>query len=204
MPKAHKVIYMIYLLVWIAAAIHPRFPQDWLLENILVFFLFPLIIWLDIKYSFTLLSLIFLLIFGSMHALGAHFTYAKMEYFDVVTEFFNLERNQYDRVVHFIFGLLLFRPIFEIVSVYTGRFKAALFFTFTTVVAISTLYEVLEWFTAITLHPELGLAFIASQGDVWDSQKDILVAIIGALLNILFLQSVYLVLFQKRGENISS
>jgi len=204
MPKSHKVIYMIYLLVWIAAAIHPRFPQDWLLENILVFFLFPLIIWLDIKYSFTLLSLIFLLIFGSMHALGAHFTYAKMEYFDVVTEFFNLERNQYDRVVHFIFGLLLFRPIFEIVSVYTGRFKAALFFTFTTVVAISTLYEVLEWFTAITLHPELGLAFIASQGDVWDSQKDILVAIIGALLNILFLQSVYLVLFQKRGENISS
>ena len=204
MPKSHKVIYMIYVLVWIVAAIHPRFLQDWLLENILVFFLFPFVIWLDTKYRFTLLSLIFLLIFGSMHALGAHFTYAKMEYFDVVTEFFNLERNQYDRVVHFVFGLLIFRPIFEIVSSYAKTFKAALFFTFATIVAISTLYEILEWLAAIAFHPELGLAFIASQGDVWDSQKDILAAMIGALLNILFLCPVYRILLKRRGNNISS
>jgi len=74
--KRHSVFYLLYLAVWIAAAIHPRYPQDWLLENILVFLAFPLVIWLDTKYRLSATSMSLLLLFGSMHALGSHYTYA--------------------------------------------------------------------------------------------------------------------------------
>ena len=191
MAQSHKIVYLIYLIVWIASAIDPRFPQDWLLENLLVFFLFPFVVWLDLRYRLSLISLIFLLIFGSLHALGAHFTYARMEYFDVVTELFDLQRNDYDRVVHFLFGLLIFRPMYEVVMHYLSSFRAALLFAFSMIVTISTLYEILEWLAAIVFHPELGIAFLGTQGDVWDSQKDILVAIIGALINVLFFYRGY-------------
>jgi putative membrane protein len=184
-------------------AIHPRFTQDWLLENILVFFLFPLVVWLDRRYSFSLTSLILLLIFGSLHALGAHYTYAKMEYFNIVTEFFGFERNHYDRLVHFLYGLLLFRPIFEIITRYTSTIKTALLFTFSLIVSISTLYEILEWLAAIIFHPELGIAFLGTQGDVWDSQKDILAAIIGGLINCVLFYPGYNKLLQnmKKGKS---
>ena len=186
MQRSHKIVYTVYVLVWIIMAINPRYRQDWLLENILVFLVFPLIVWMDTKYRFTLTGLILLLVFASLHSLGAHFTYAKMEYFDVITQFFGFERNNFDRVVHFLFGLLTFRIIFEMIMPNVLKLSSALLFTFTMVVSISALYEILEWLAAIIFHPELGLAFLGTQGDIWDSQKDTLVAMIGALINLAF------------------
>jgi len=186
MPKPHKMIYAVYILVWIIMAIHPRYRQDWLLENVLVFLIFPLIVWMDTKYKFTITGLILLLVFASLHSLGSHFTYAKMEYFDVITHFFGFERNHFDRVVHFLFGLLTFRIIFEMVSPTVLTPRTALLFSLTMIVSISALYEILEWFAAVVFHPELGIAFLGTQGDVWDSQKDSLAAMIGALINLGF------------------
>jgi len=186
MQRSHKIIYAIYLLVWIIMAINPRYRQDWLLENILVFLIFPFIMWMDTKYKFTDISLILLLIFASLHSVGSHFTYAEMEYFDVITHFFGFERNNFDRVVHFLFGLLTFRIIFEMIMPNVLKVSSTLLFTLTMIVSISALYEILEWLAAIILHPELGLAFLGTQGDIWDAQKDTLVAMIGALINLVF------------------
>ena len=105
MEKSHKIIYGIYILIWIIMAINPKYPADWLLENLLVFVLFPFVIWMDKKYNYTLLSMIFILIFSSLHSLGAHYTYAEMVHFDAITQIFGFERNQFDRVVHFLFNL---------------------------------------------------------------------------------------------------
>ncbi len=184
MPKSHKIIYAVYLLVWLALAINPKYPEDWLLENVLVFVLFPTILWLDKKYGFSLLSVILLLVFSLFHAVGAHYTYAEMPHFDAVTEFFGFERNHFDRLVHFLYGLLLFRPLLEIVKTYTHSGGAALFFTFTLVVTFASIYEILEWLAVIIFQPDLGVAFLGTQGDVWDAQQDTLMAIIGALINI--------------------
>ncbi|RXJ99819.1 hypothetical protein CRV02_10650 [Arcobacter sp. CECT 8989] len=186
MAKSHKIIYSIYILIWIILAINPKYPEDWFLENILVFLLFPFVLWSDIKYKFTLLSIFFLLIFASLHSLGAHFTYAQMEYFNVITQLFGFERNHFDRVVHFLFGLLVFRSLFEIVVIYSNSLKSALFFSFSLVVCIATIYELVEWFAAFTFYPELGMAFLGIQGDIWDAHKDTLLACIGALINIMF------------------
>ena len=198
MPNSHKVIYAIYIIVWIIMAINPKYPQDWLLENVLVFLIFPLIIWMDKKNNYTLLSIILLLIFASLHSLGTHYTYAEMEHFDVITQFFGFERNHFDRLVHFLFGLLVFRILFEMITPGISSVKTALLFTFAMIISISALYETLEWLAAITFHPELGIAFLGTQGDVWDAQKDTLVAMIGALINLFFYRS-YAKLLERRS-----
>ena len=200
MPKSHKLVYAIYVLVWIIMAINPKYPQDWLLENVLVFFIFPFILWMDKKHHYTLLSIVLFFIFASLHSLGTHYTYAEMEHFNVITQFFGFERNHFDRLVHFLFGLLLFRLLFEMITPGIKSVKTALLFTFTMIISISTLYEMLEWLAAITFHPELGTAFVGTQGDVWDAQQDMLIAIIGALINLVFYKSYEKLLLEKRSS----
>lgn len=189
MPKSHMYLYAVYIVLWSIMAINPKYPEDWLLENVLVFIFFPIVFLMDKKYNYTLLSIILLLIFASLHALGSHYTYAEMEHFDVLTQFFGFERNHFDRLVHFLFGLLTFRMFFEIIGPWATIVKAAMFFTFTTIVFISTAYELLEWQAASILHPELGMAFLGTQGDVWDAHKDTTMAMMGALANIVFYKS---------------
>ena len=198
MPKSHKLVYTLYVLVWIFMAINPKYPQDWLLENVLIFIFVPFVIWMDKKHHYTLLSIIFLLIFASLHSLGSHYTYAEMEHFNTLTQFFGFERNHFDRVVHFLFGLLAFRMLFEMTSAGTSTVKTALLLTFTMIISISAFYELLEWLAVIVLHPELGMAFLGTQGDIWDAQKDTIAAIIGALINIAFYKSYTLLWLSKR------
>ena len=199
MPKSHKLVYFIYLLVWIIMAINPKYPQDWLLENVLVFIFVPFVIWMDKKHQYTLLSILFLLIFASLHSLGTHYTYAEMEHFNTLTQFFGFERNHFDRLVHFLFGLLTFRILFEMTAPGTSNVKTALLLTFTMIISISTFYEILEWIAVIVLHPELGMAFLGTQGDIWDAQKDTIAAIIGALIHIAFYQNYKYLWHSKRA-----
>ena len=191
MPRSHKILFAIYILIWIITAIHPRYPSDWLLENVLPVTLFPLVVWLDYKVRFSFFALLLLLIFASLHAVGAHYTYAEVPFFEPIQHLFSLSRNDYDRVVHFLFGLLLFRPLFEILSRFVTNVKVTLWFTFSVVVSISAIYELLEWAAAMLFHPELGIAFLGIQGDVWDAQKDMLAANIGALVNIFLFYPLY-------------
>ena len=199
MPKSHKIIYALYIVVWTIMAIDPKYPQDWLLENVLVFIFLPFIIWMDRKHQFTLLSMIFLLIFASLHSLGSHYTYAEMEHFNVISQLFGFERNHFDRVVHFLFGLLLFRVLFEMLIESVKTPNATLFFTVTLVLSISTLYELLEWLAVLVFQPELGMAFLGIQGDIWDAHKDSALAFLGAMINLIFYRS-YHHLWQLKQE----
>ena len=200
MPRSHKIIYALYIVVWIIMAINPKYPADWLIENVLVFIFFPFIIWMDRKHQFTLLTMIFLLVFASLHSLGSHYTYAEMEHFNTITQFFGFERNHFDRLVHFLFGLLMFRVLFEMIIMTFNSAKAALFFTVTLVLSISSLYELLEWAAVLVVEPELGMAFLGIQGDIWDAHKDTALAFLGALINTAFYRS-YQRLWQIKRES---
>lgn len=202
MPKSHKLVYALYVIVWIVMAINPKYPQDWLLENVLIFIFFPFLFFMDKKHHYTLLSIIFLLIFASLHSLGSHYTYAEMEHFDVITQFFGFERNHFDRLVHFLFGLLTFRVLFEMITEGTNTVRTALLFTFTMIVSISTVYELLEWLAAVILRPDLGMAFLGTQGDVWDAHKDTALAMAGALINIAFYQSYKHLWLSKKNQDL--
>ncbi|MDF1859126.1 MAG: DUF2238 domain-containing protein [Verrucomicrobiales bacterium] len=179
----------VYLLFWIALAIKPLYPKDWWLENIVVAvgILVLLIAWRWYVLSRTSHVLIF--VFLLFHGIGAHYTYSEVPLQDWANQFIpalseTLSRNHYDRFVHFAYGLLLFFPFRE-VFLHVAKVRAT-FWTylvpFSFVLATSLLYELLEWAAAIVLGGDLGMAFLGTQGDIWDAQQDSFWALIGSLL----------------------
>jgi putative membrane protein len=180
-------------LFWIALAIAPVFRQDWLLENMLVFIAVPILVLTARRLRFSNFTYTCLFVFFSLHAIGAHYTYALVpydEWFRALTggtlnELLGFERNHFDRLVHFLYGLLLAPAAVEIFAHY-GRYPRswAALFPFLFMASHSALYEVIEWGAAIVFGGDLGQAYLGTQGDVWDGQKDMALAIAGSLVTI--------------------
>ena len=171
-----------YGIIWLLLAIHPRYREDWLLENLLVFAALPILIWLHRRRPFSSGAAWLLWIFFVLHAVGAHYTYAEMPWLSQVADCFNWQRNHYDRLVHFLFGLLLFRPLQEQLAGTFQRPTPRLVVTLLILFSASGGYEIIEWLATEWTHPELGIAFLGTQGDQWDAQKDMVLAHLGALL----------------------
>jgi putative membrane protein len=85
------------------------------------------------------------------------------------------------------------------ISSAASTLNSALVFTLTMIISISTFYEMLEWLAVIILHPDLGMAFLGTQGDIWDAHKDTALAMTGALINITFYQSYKHLWLSKRA-----
>jgi putative membrane protein len=173
----------IFILVWIWAAINPLFPHDWLLENYLVFFFVPIILLSGFYFKLSNLSYTLITVFMIMHVIGSHYTYAEVPFGDTLQEWLGASRNMYDRLVHFSFGLLLAYPLREVfVRITRARGFWGFWFPVELTLAFSALYELMEWLTVLSVDPAAGLAFLGSQGDVWDAQKDMALAGFGALI----------------------
>ena len=128
------------------------------------------------------MTLIFL--FLCLHEVGAHYTYSETPFGDAVTNFFGWERNHYDRLVHFSFGLLLAYPFYDLCRRHVRPPLEAWNFVIAMalIAALSGLYEIIEWSAAEILAPERALAFLGTQGDVFDGQKDAALAFLGAVV----------------------
>jgi putative membrane protein len=176
----------VFLAVWILLAIDPRYPEDWLLENLPTFVLVPLAV---LSFRRTRLSdraCVQATIFAILHTIGSHYTYSEMPLGNWVRDAFDLSRNHYDRFVHFSFGVLMLRPLRELAigNVRLGLFSAA-YLGISLVALWSGLYEIVEWITASLADPAAGTAFLGTQGDVWDAQKDMILALTGGLFGLL-------------------
>ena len=173
-------------LVWLAAAISPFNRFDWLLENVLVFIYAILLIATYRIFPFSNLSYFLFTLFITLHLVGSHYTYAETPVGYWLKDVFTLSRNPYDRIVHFAYGLLLAYPFREILMRRAGlRGPWVAFITVNVVLAFSGFYEVVEAIVAMLVSPELGDAYLGTQGDIWDAQRDMLVALIGAMLALL-------------------
>jgi len=118
-----------------------------------------------------------------LHALGAHYTYAKVPYQEWFP-FLAGGRNQFDRLVHFSYGLLLAYPIREMfLRIGNVRGFWGYFLPLDLTMSTSMLYELIEWAAAITVGSELGDAYLGTQGDIWDAHKDMALASLGALIS---------------------
>ena len=176
-----------YLILWIVLAILPVDRQDWLLENILAMVLVTLLIGTYRRFQFSDLSYVLIILFMILHAIGAHYTYSKVPLGFWLQRVMDLDRNHYDRLVHFAFGLLLAYPAYELVLRRAkARYGRALVLAASTIVGMSGFFEVLESWVAQMVSPELGTAYLGTQGDQWDAQKDTTMAIIGALISLGF------------------
>lgn len=198
------VLGVIFFIEFSVLAIAPHDRADWFLENILILaFVVALIVSAKtLPLSRTSYTCIF--VFMILHEVGAHYTYAKVPYeawglawFDFsVNNFFGWERNNFDRVMHFLYGFLLLYPIQEVyrrVAKITGFWSY--FFPLELVMASSMAFELFEWAAAEFFGGDLGMAYLGTQGDVWDAHKDMALATLGALIAIL----IILLINKSRG-----
>ena len=189
----------IYAAIWIALAIGPLDLHDWLLENALVAG-FALGLWATYRsFTFSRVSYTLIFVFMCLHAVGAHYTYALVPYDDWwrsltghgFNETFGLARNSFDRLVHFCYGLLFAYPLREIflrVADARGFWGYALPLEF--LLATSCVYELIEWGAAEYFGGDLGVAYLGTQGDIWDAQKDMAMAGTGALIAMLITAAI--------------
>ena len=200
MLKGHHIFmkYKLFLLAaflaaWAWAAINPLFPHDWLLENYLVFIFVPILLVTGRYFRLSNVSYTLITIFMILHVVGSHYTYAEVPFGETLQEWLGAGRNMYDRLVHFSFGFLLAYPIRE---VFMRIAKVKGFWSFylplDVTLSFSALYEVIEWITAARVDPAAGLAFLGTQGDIWDAQKDMLLAGLGALIAMAVIAFIHL------------
>ena len=183
-----------YAVLWAALAIRPVSRPDWLLENALVLALFGVLLGVRRWFRFSDASLLLILLFLALHSVGSHYTYAEVPYDQwwqsltghTLNSVFGWQRNHFDRLVHFCYGLLLVYPIREFfLRVVEVRGFWAYFLPLDFTLSTSALYELLEWGAAELFGGDLGMHYLGIQGDIWDAHKDMSLAALGALIAML-------------------
>ena len=176
---------------FVVLAIAPHDRKDWMLENALVVLFVAAMVATYRKLTLSRISYFLIFVFLSLHLIGAHYTYSLVpydEWFRAITgislnELVGWERNNFDRVVHFSYGLLLAYPVRE-VFLRVARLRGFWGYLFPLDITMSTsmLYELIEWGAAAYFGGELGQAYLGTQGDIWDAHKDMALASGGALI----------------------
>jgi len=184
-----------YAALWLALAVQPLDRSTWLLENALVVALCVGVCVLRRWLRFSNAALYMMLGFLALHAVGAHYTYSEVPY-DAwwraltghgLNEALGWRRNNYDRLIHFCYGLLFAVPIREfLLRVVEVRGFWSYFLPLDVTLSTSALYELIEWAAAVFFGGDLGANYLGMQGDQWDSHKDMALAALGALLAMLF------------------
>ena len=171
-------------------AIGPSDRSDWLLENVLVFLAVGVLVYTYKAFPLSRVSYTCIFVFLVLHALGAHYTYAKVPYQEWMP-FLAGGRNQFDRLVHFAYGLLLAYPIREMfLRIGNVRGFWGYFLPLDLTMSTSMLYELIEWGAAAAFGGDLGQAYLGTQGDIWDAHKDMALASLGALISVLITAGV--------------
>jgi putative membrane protein len=175
-----------YTAIWIWAAWSPVDRFGWFLENLLLFLFLVVFIYIHRYFSFSHFSYFCILLFLTLHTIGAHYSY-RTPIDPWLKHWFELDRAYYDRVVHFSFGLLMVVPIKEWYQQFLNLpLKMYAFVSILTIFSAGALYELIEMWVTMIVAPEEGAKFIGIQGDQWDTQHDMELALYGSILMILF------------------
>jgi putative membrane protein len=189
-----------FAILWLLLAIGPRYRADWAIENVLTVLCVAVLVVSYRRVPLSRPSYTCLVLFLCLHSLGAHYTYSEVPYdawFKAVTgrglgELLGWRRNNFDRMVHFLYGVLLVYPVREIVVRATGlRGFWSYFLPLDLTMSSSATYELIEWGAAVVFGGNLGVAYVGAQGDPWDAQKDMSLAALGALLSTLTIAAVH-------------
>ncbi len=189
--KYKLTLLFIFIIVFAWSAISPKDQFTWFLE------VFPALTGLLIlaftyrKFKFTDLTYTLILVHCCILFVGGHYTYAEVPLFDWIRDSLGHTRNNYDKIGHFAQGFvpaIIIREILIRKQVIQG--KGWLNFVIVSIcLAISAVYEFLEWFVSLATG-EAGDSFLGTQGDIWDTQSDMLIATIGAILSLALLSKM--------------
>jgi putative membrane protein len=182
----------IFFAVLIWSAVNPKDYFIWVLEVTPALVAFGLLVWTRKRFEFTKLGYILILVHCIILMVGGHYTYAEVPLFNWIRDAFELQRNNYDKVGHLAQGFvpaIVAREILIRNNAVNGR-SWLIFFVLSICLAISALYELVEWLVAI-LSGGSADAFLALQGYAWDTQSDMFWALIGAIAALLLLSRVH-------------
>ena len=179
------------LILLLVAQIDQPYPEIALLQHIPTMLLIvtgPLLLR---GWPLSTASVACIVAFMALHTLGGRYAYSNVPYDDwaravtgtTLSDAFGWTRNHYDRLVHFAFGALSVVPVAEVARRWGGLSRRGAAFTVLGwVLAISCLYEVFEWLLTIVAAGETADRYNGQQGDIWDAQKDMALAALGAIL----------------------
>jgi len=177
-------IFIVFFLVnWANSYIGNTDTANWILENTLVFLFLGFMTFNYKKFQFSDLSYLLICVYLCLHVYGSKYTYAENPFGYWLKEALDLSRNHYDRIVHFSFGFLLAYPMREMFLKWL-KFPTWVAWTLPIEItlSISGFYELVEWAVADVFFKAQGDAYLGTQGDIWDAQKDIFLAFIGSIL----------------------
>ncbi len=181
---------LIGLLLWSGLAPYDRIT--WLMEVLPVLIVLPLLWWSKHRYPLT--SLLYFLIFWHCVVLivGGAYTYARVPLGFMLQQWLELDRNPYDKIGHFFQGLVPAIAAREILwrGAYVSSVRMLNFLILCVVLAISASYELIEWGAALALGQGAD-EFLGTQGDMWDTQSDMFMALLGALSALLLLGKLH-------------
>jgi putative membrane protein len=173
----------IFISIWISTLVGTTDLKNWFLENILVFIFGGVLLFTYGKFKFSDLSYLLIFLYLCLHVYGAKYTYAENPFGYWLQDVFHSSRNHYDRIVHFSFGFLLAYPMREVFLVKLHYPKlVSWILPIEITLSISGLYELIEWMVADIFFKAQGPAYLGTQGDIWDAQKDMFLAFSGAIL----------------------
>ncbi|MBT1705077.1 DUF2238 domain-containing protein [Chryseosolibacter indicus] len=178
-----QIFLILFFSIWISTLIGTSDMSNWILENMLVILFLVFLTVTYRHYQFSDLSYLLICVYLCLHAYGSKYTYAENPFGYWLKDSFNLERNHYDRIVHFSFGFLLAYPMREVFLNWL-RFPVWVSWALPIEITLSVsgLYELIEWAVADVFFKAQGDAYLGTQGDIWDAQKDMFLATLGAIL----------------------
>lgn len=190
-----KFVFIIFFVVFtVITFINPVYPHEQLLQHAGTVLLFIPLIVDTVKDKMPLSAFLGILLFAILHVVGARYIYSYVPYKEwsvslgiVDADFFQDPRNHYDRFVHFSFGVLLF-PYLQYACKRWFNLKTipAVFMAWLIIQTGSMVYELFEWLLTIVLSPEQADNYNGQQGDIWDAQKDMVLAMLGSTMMAFF------------------
>lgn len=171
-----------YVIVFFWLGIAPYDRQTWFAENIPIVLIVVATAWYSAKGRLSNTAYLMMSVLIFLHTIGGHYTFERVP-FDWVSEFFAFERNHFDRIAHFSVGFWAY-PIAELLlrRRTVRSWTVLLLFPVFTIFTVAAGYEIIEWLYAEFAGGEAGAAFLGSQGDIWDAQKDMLADGLGSIV----------------------
>jgi len=191
LPRPQRWLLGLLLALLLAAQIAQPYPEVALLQHIPTALLLIASPWLLRRWPLSTPALACIVAFLALHTLGGRYAYSNVPYDDwaraltgaTLSESFGWTRNHYDRLVHFGFGALSAIPVAEIARRWGGLGpRGAVVAVLGWVFAISCLYEIFEWLLTVVAAGETADRYNGQQGDMWDAQKDMAIAALGAVV----------------------
>ncbi len=193
-PQVPHLLLGLYVLLFSVCAIDPYDRGIWFAENLPIVLIVLVLVTTLRQFRFSNTTYVLMSVLVYLHTIGGHYTFERVP-FQVVNDAFGWQRNQFDRFAHFSVGFYAYAVAEVLLVKRLVRSRMVLFlFPVFTIFTVAALYEIVEWWFAALSDPAAGTAFLGSQGDIWDAQKDMLADGSGAILSML------LFWFLKRRE----